>query len=196
MRKYFPAAIIIICLAAFLAGPAPAQEEKGDAGAAPAETAGKTLKVETAGGDEPLCGPEGLEPGPGKTVIKEQVIIPLVGMMLPIIFMLGTAAVIIVAILMAHRAAQMRYDVIQLAIKEGKELPPEIFTRMRHPRRRRDPLLAGLVLTALGIAISISVGTICGAVQGVWGLIPLFVGVALLVYVPFYRKQKKEDEDR
>ena len=196
MRKYFPAAIIIICLAAFLAGPAPAQEEAAEPTAATAEPAGKTLKIVTAGADEPLCGPEGLEPGPGKTVIKEQIIIPLVGMMLPIIFMLGTAAVIIVAILMAHRAAQMRYEVIQLAIKEGRELPPEIFTRMRLPRRRRDPLLGGLVLTALGIAISISVGTICGAVQGVWGLIPLLVGVAVLIYVPFYRKQKKEDEDR
>ena len=196
MRKFLPATIMLITLAAIWAGPAPAQEEAAEPTAATAETTGKTLKIVTAGGDEPLCGPEGLEPGPGKTVIREQIIIPLVGMMLPIIFMLGTAAVIIVAILMAHRAAQMRYDVIQLAIKEGKELPPEIFTRMRHPRRRRDPLLAGLVLTALGVAVSISVGTICGAVQGVWGLIPLLVGVAFLIYVPFYRKQKKEDDDR
>jgi len=30
----------------------------------------------------------------------------------------------------------------------------------------------------------------------VWGLIPLFIGVAVLIYVPFYRKQKKEEEDR
>ena len=195
MRKFLPATIMLITLAAIWAGPALAQEEAAEPTAATAEPAGKTLKVVTAGGDEPLCGPEGLEPGPGKTVIMELVIIPLVGMMLPIIFMLGTAAVIIVAILMAHRAAQMRQETIQLAIKEGRELPPELFMRMRYPRHP-PPLLGGLILTALGIALSIALGVVCGPVQAVWGLIPLLIGVAILIYVPFYRKQKKEEEDR
>ena len=98
------------------------------------------------------------------------------------------------AVLVAHRAAKLRYEVIHLAIKEGRELPPDIF-RNGHRRRRHDPLLSGLVLTALGIAVSISVGAVSGWVQAVWGLIPLAIGVALLAYVPFYRKQKKEDED-
>jgi len=195
MRKFLPATIMLITLAAIWAGPAPAQEEAAEPTAATAETTGKTLKIVTAGGDEPLCGPEGLEPGPGKTVIKEQVIIPLVGMMLPIIFILGAAAVVVVAVLLAHRTALKRFEVIQVAIKEGRELPPDIFRNGRR-RGRRDPMLAGLVLTALGIAISISVGAVCGAVQAVWGLIPLFIGVAFLIYVPFYRKQKKEDEDK
>ena len=181
MKRYLLAMLIIIATAAFLAGPALAQEEAAEPTAATAEPAGKTLKIVTAGGDEDLPPPE-----PDSEVRKMKVMIPIFGMMLPIIFMLGTAAVIIVAILMAHRAAQMRYDVIQLAIKEGKELPPEIFTRMRHPRHRRDPLLTGLVLTALGVAVSISVGTICGPVQGVWGLIPLLIGVAILIYCLLY----------
>jgi hypothetical protein len=30
----------------------------------------------------------------------------------------------------------------------------------------------------------------------VWGLIPLLIGVAILIYVPLSRKQKKEEEDR
>lgn len=196
MRKFLPATILLITLAAIWAWPAAAAEPEGEPPeGAPAETPGKGLKIVTAGGDEPLCGPEGLEPGPGKTVIKEQVIIPLVGMMLPVIFMVGVAVVIIVAILMAHRATRMRYEVLQLAIKEGRELPPELFMRMRYPRHP-PPLLGGLVLTALGIAVSISVGVVCGPVQAVWGLIPLFIGVAILIYVPLYRKQKKEEEEK
>ena len=195
MKKFLPATLIVIALAAFLAGPALAQEEAAEPTAATAEAPGKTLKIVTAGGDEPLCGPEGLEPGPGKTIIREEVLLPVFGMMLPIIFMLGTAAVIIVAILMAHRATRLRYEVLQLAIKEGRELPPDIFRNGRR-HRRRDPMLAGLVLTALGLAVSISVGAVCGAVQAVWGLIPMLIGVAVLVYVPLSRKYKKEDEDR
>jgi protein-S-isoprenylcysteine O-methyltransferase Ste14 len=128
--------------------------------------------------------------------LPEPTIIPLAAMTVPIFTIVGGTAVLIVAILMANRTARVRQETIQLAIKEGRELPPELFMRMRHPRRDRDPLLAGLVLTALGVAVSISVGAICGAVQAVWGLIPLLVGVALLIYVPFWRKQKKEEEDR
>jgi len=128
--------------------------------------------------------------------IPEAIIIPLVAMAVPIFTIVGGTAVLIVAILMAHRTAQLRQETIQLAIKEGRELPPELFMRMRRPRRDRDPLLGGLVLTALGVGVSISVGAVCGAVQAVWGLIPLLLGVALLVYVPFWRKQKKEEEEK
>ncbi len=201
MRKFLPATILLITLAAIWAWPAAAAEPEGE----PAEGApSKTVKIVVgcpeldAGAEclhEPLCGPEGLEPGSGKTVIKEQIIIPLVGMMLPVIFMVGVAAVIVVAIIMAHRAAQMRNETIQLAIKEGRDLPPELFMRMRQPRPP-PPLLGGLVLTALGIALSIGLGVVCGPAQAVWGLIPLLIGVAILIYVPLYRKQKKEEADR
>ena len=128
--------------------------------------------------------------------IPEPTIIPLAAMAVPIFTIVGGTAVLIVAILMANRTARLRQETIQLAIKEGRELPSELFMRMRRPRRDRDPLLGGLVLTALGIGVSISVGAVCGAVQAVWGLIPLLLGVALLIYVPFWRKQKKEEEDR
>jgi len=196
MKKYLPAMLIIIAMAAFLAGAALAQEEAGEPTAATAEAPGETLKIVTAGGDEAPCGDEDLPPlEPDSEVRKMKVMIPIFGMMIPIIFILGAAAVVVVAVLLAHRTALKRYEVIQLAIKEGRELPPDIFGN-GHRRKRRDPLLAGLVLTALGVAVSISVGAVSGWIQAVWGLIPLFIGVAFLIYVPFWRKQKKEDEDR
>ena len=196
MKKFLPAILVVIALAAFLAGPAVAQEEAAEPTAATAEAPGKTLKIVTAGGDEAPCGDEDMPPfEPDAEVRKMEVMIPIFGMTIPIIFILGAAAVVVVAVLLAHRTALKRYEVIQVAIKEGRELPPDIFRNGRR-RRPRDPMLAGLVLTALGLAVSISVGAVCGAVQAVWGLIPLFIGVAFLVYVPFYRKQKKEDDDK
>nr|NIT35858.1 hypothetical protein [candidate division Zixibacteria bacterium] len=126
----------------------------------------------------------------------EPTIIPLVAMAVPIFTIVGGAAVLIVAIMMANRAARMRQETIQLAIKEGRELPPELFMRMRRPRVDRDPLLGGLVLTAVGLGVAIALGVAVAPVHAVWGLIPLLVGVALLVYVPFWRKQKKEEEEK
>ncbi len=117
-------------------------------------------------------------------------------MAVPIFTIVGGAAVLIVAIMMANRAARMRQETIQLAIKEGRELPPELFMRMRRPRVDRDPLLGGLVLTAVGLGVAIALGVAVAPVHAVWGLIPLLVGVALLVYVPFWRKQKKEEEEK
>ena len=196
MKRYFPAALIAIVLAATLAGLALAQEEPAEATAETAEKPGKTLKIVTATGDEEPCGDEGAPPfEPDAEVRKMEVMIPIFGMTIPIIFIIGAAAVVVVAVLLAHRTALKRYEVLQVAIKEGRELPPDIFRNGRR-RRPRDPMLPGLVLTALGLALCIALGAVCGAVQAVWGLIPLFIGVALLAYVPFYRKQKKEDEDR
>jgi hypothetical protein len=196
MKRYFPAALIAIVMAAFMAGLALAAEEAGEV---TGETAGKTLKLVTATADEEayLEAPEGmeeLEPGPGKKVVKEQVLIPLVAMTVPIFTIVGAVLVLIIAIWMAHRTAKMRYEVLQVAIKEGRELPPDLFRNGR--RRRRDPLFSGLVLVALGIAVSISVGAVSGWIQAVWGLIPLFIGLAFLIYVPFYNKQRKEDENQ
>lgn len=196
MRKFLPATILLIALAAMLAAPALAEEETGAAKAAEAETTRTQVKIITPGaGEEGLDDEDlpALEPGPGKKVIREQVIIPLFGMAIPVIFLLGVVAVVVVAILAAQRAARMRYDVIQLAIKEGRELPPELF-RNGFRRRQRDPLLGGLVLTAAGLGVAIALGVAVAPVHAVWGLIPLLVGVAVLVYVPFWRKQKKEEE--
>lgn len=196
MRKFLPATILLITLAAMLAGPALAQEETGEPAGATAEVTRKELKIVIPGVTETPCGDEDLAAlEPGTEVRKMQVLIPIFSMTIPIIFILGVAAVIIVAIIMAHRAARMRHETIQLALKEGRELPPELFMRMRQPRPP-PPLLGGLVLTALGIALSIALGAVCGPVQAVWGLIPLFIGVAILIYVPLYRKQKKEEENR
>ncbi|MEE8639258.1 MAG: DUF6249 domain-containing protein [bacterium] len=197
MRKFLPATILLITLAAIWAWPAAAAEPEAEPPeGAEAEKTRTKVKIITPGAAEEPCGDEDLSPlEPDSEVRKMKVMIPIFGMMVPIIFILGGAAVIVVALLMAHRAAQMRQETIQLAIKEGRELPPELFMRMRYPRHP-PPLLGGLILTALGIAVSISVGVVCGPVQAVWGLIPLFIGVAILIYVPLSRKYKKEEEDR
>lgn len=198
MKKYLTATLFVVALAALLAGTSLAQEE-AEPTAGTGEIIRKEVKITEPGGDEEvyLEAPEGMEefePGPGKKIVKEQVLIPLVAMTVPLFTIVGAALVLIIAILMAHRTAKMRYEVIQVAIKEGRELPPDLFHIGR--RRRHNPLLVGLILTGGGIGLTIAMGAVAGWVQGLWGLIPLLVGVAFLIYVPLYRKQKDEDENK
>jgi protein-S-isoprenylcysteine O-methyltransferase Ste14 len=198
MKKYLTAMLFVVALSAVLAAPALAAEEPGEAKAGTGDIIRKEIKVTAPGDDEEayLEAPEGMEElEPGKKVVKEQVLIPLVAMTVPVFTIIGAALVLIIAIWMAHRTAKMRYELIQVAIKEGKEIPPELL-RDGFRRRRRDPLLAGLILTGGGIGVTVALGAVAGWIQGLWGLIPLLVGVAFLIYVPFWRKQKKEDENR
>ncbi|UCH79091.1 MAG: hypothetical protein JSU81_03840, partial [Candidatus Coatesbacteria bacterium] len=78
--------------------------------------------------------------------------------------------------------------------KEGKDIPHDLLTARVRPRR--DPLLSGLVLTALGVALSIALGVVTGPAQAVWGLIPLLMGLALLAYGPLHRRLAKGREDK
>jgi hypothetical protein len=97
--------------------------------------------------------------------------------------------VIIVAIVARFRVNALKHEERMLAIERGQELPVE-------PINRRDAamgaLRVGLFFTALGISLAIALGVVCGPTQAVWGGIPFFLGVASLVFVPLYRKFKKE----
>jgi multisubunit Na+/H+ antiporter MnhC subunit len=74
------------------------------------------------------------------------------------------------------------------AIEKGIEvppLPPELFTNPR--RRSRDPLKSGLVWTLIGVAVCIA-WFMQDKDSWAWGLIPLAIGLANLIYV-FIRRR-------
>lgn len=75
-----------------------------------------------------------------------------------------------------HRKAQMNHETITRLAEKGLPIPPELLER---PRPGHAGLRGGLVLVALGVALSIF---FAGWGPG-WsiGLIPGLMGVALLV---------------
>ena len=75
-----------------------------------------------------------------------------------------------------HRKLRMNHETITRLAEKGLPIPPEL---MEPPRRGNAGLRAGLVLVALGIALSFFVA---GWGPG-WsiGLIPGLMGVALLI---------------
>ena len=75
-----------------------------------------------------------------------------------------------------HRKVQMNHETITRLVEKGLPIPPEL---MEPPRKGNAGLRGGLVLLALGIALSVF---FAGWGPG-WsiGLIPGLMGIALLV---------------
>jgi hypothetical protein len=75
-----------------------------------------------------------------------------------------------------HRKVQMNHETITRLAEKGLPIPPEL---MEPPRRGHAGLRGGLVLVALGIALSVF---FAGWGPG-WsiGLIPGLMGIALLI---------------
>jgi len=191
MKRLASTALLVIIAAACVPWPAQAQPPAPPA-APPAFETG-ALEPAPPGVRAPACDPGPRELRHGKKVVRLQggpPFLPILGILLPFVFLLGVVVVVVAALYVAHRAARMRFETLNLAIKEGKELPPELFRNGFH--RRSDPLFSGLALVAVGLGLGIALGVAVAPTQAVWGLIPFLLGVALLVYVPLSRRQKQD----
>ena len=70
------------------------------------------------------------------------------------------------------------------AIERGMELPalPESFYQGIKPARRSSYLLPGLVWLFVGIGLFVALGVVAGEEVRYFGLIPIGVGLAFLIY--------------
>jgi hypothetical protein len=125
----------------------------------------------------------------GAEEFNEDVLVPIFGIVFSVIFFGCIAGTIVAAIIVRYRISALKHKERMLAIEKGQELPVE-------PITRRDSamgaLRVGLLFTALGISLAIALGVVCGPTQAVWGGIPFFLGLASLVFVPLYRKFRKD----
>ena len=105
--------------------------------------------------------------------MEETALVAIVAMAVSFGLPLAMVAVILVY---KHRKAQLNHETILRLAEKGLPIPPEL---MEPPRRGNAGLRGGLVLVALGIALSVF---FAGWGPG-WsiGLIPGLMGAALLV---------------
>ena len=70
------------------------------------------------------------------------------------------------------------------AIERGMDLPPlpDAFFQSIKPARRSSYLLPGLIWLLIGIALFIALGAVAGEDVRNFGLIPIGVGLAFLIY--------------
>ena len=116
---------------------------------------------------------------------------PFFGLAIPVLFVIGAAAVILVAVLAAHRTAQLRLEAIMLATREGKEIPRELWHEAHH---RRDPLLGGLLLAAAGVGLSVALGLTVSPAAASWGAVPFLMGLVNVVYAAVRKRRGPGNE--
>lgn len=104
-----------------------------------------------------------------------------IALAIPILFVMGGILVAITAIIMHGRRKDLEHRERLTAMEKGIPIPlaetPPKAERPKYSNRRAN----GLVLTGIGIALTIAMWVEDGASSGVWGLIPLFIGIGLLI---------------
>ena len=98
---------------------------------------------------------------------------------IPILAVVGGVLIAITAIITKGRQKEQEHRERVLAIEKGMAppTPPVETERPKYSSRRAN----GLVMTGIGLALTIAMWVEDGADNGVWGLIPLFIGLGLLI---------------
>lgn len=121
-----------------------------------------------------------------------------IAVMIPIVAILGTFAVVVVAIVAEGRKKDLQHKERLVAMEKGLPLPepPEKETKPVHSSRRAW----GLTWLGLGLALTIALAANPDAADvnaWGWGLIPLFIGIGLIVASVLDKKefeQRKREE--
>ena len=102
-------------------------------------------------------------------------------MMIGLTFVMGSIVVVLLIVVSAFRNRRARAEMLHrermLALEKGLPVPPDY---LENPKKRR-PFVAGLVWAGIGLG-----SVLWGLLEGegdtnAWGLIPFFVGIALLI---------------
>jgi hypothetical protein len=109
-----------------------------------------------------------------------------VAISIPIIFVLGAIAVTITAMLLDAGRKERQHRERLLAMEKGIELPE---TPVKTSPPRYLAMRAwGLVFSLIGLALFIGITAEAGIRHGLWGLMPLSIGIALLVSANLEKK--------
>ena len=117
-----------------------------------------------------------------------------VAIMIPIITVMGGVLIAIVAIIVEAKKKELVHKERLVAMEKGIEIPqpPKEPERPAYLKNRS----AGLVITLLGIALVIAIWVPAGAVGGVWGFVPLAIGIGLLISSALERREIEDKETR
>lgn len=102
-----------------------------------------------------------------------------VAISIPILGVCGGVLIAITAIIVNGRKKEQEHRERLVAMEKGiaPPQPPQEIERPKYSSRRAN----GLVMTGIGLALTIAMSVANGIDSGVWGLIPLFIGIGLLI---------------
>ena len=102
-----------------------------------------------------------------------------VAIFIPIIVVIGVFAAVITSVVVSGKQKELEHKERLVAMEKGMPIPEK-------PLKEKRPLYLslrawGFVFVALGIALVFAIGAEAGFTHGLWGLIPLLVGLSLLL---------------
>ncbi len=114
----------------------------------------------------------------------------MLAILIPISAVIGTVAIIITAIILGMREKELKHKETILAMEKGIELPKE-------PEKRKRPRyftirMWGFIFAFIGIGVVLGIWGAAGIMHGVWGLVPTFLGLALLLAAHLEKKELAE----
>jgi uncharacterized membrane protein len=114
----------------------------------------------------------------------------MVALSIPILGVCGGVLIAITAIIVNGRKKEQEHRERVVALEKGltPPPPPAEVERPKYSSRRAN----GLVMTGIGLALTIAMSVADGVESGVWGLIPLFIGIGLLVAGSIDKREYEE----
>ena len=102
-----------------------------------------------------------------------------IALSIPILAVCGGVLIAITAIIVGGRKKEQEHRERLIAMEKGIMPPPpaQEIERPKYSSRRAN----GLVMTGIGLALTIAMSVANGIESGIWGIIPLFIGIGLLV---------------
>jgi hypothetical protein len=113
----------------------------------------------------------------------------MVAIIVPVAFFACLVGLLWVALLYRHRGERERQQTLRAMVEKGVEIPPDFLVRKRTPG---EDLRRGLVLVLGGMGALLFLQAFIGHEQPrLWtiALIPIFVGVAFLVFWQVERRR-------
>lgn len=120
-----------------------------------------------------------------------------IAIFIPILAVTGGVLIAITAVIIGGRKKDLEHRERITAMEKGLPLPetPPEHRKPVHSSRRAS----GLVMTGIGLSVWIAISAAEGGREGVWGLIPLFIGLGLIIASVLdkreYEAERKRNDD-
>ena len=116
-----------------------------------------------------------------------------VALLIPIVAVVGGMAIAIVGVITKGKEEELRHKERIIAMEKGIPVPEMAPPPSRREKPRYLAIRAwGLVLTLIGVALVIAIGTASEPRNGVWGLLPMALGIGLLLAGWFEKKDMEK----
>jgi hypothetical protein len=118
----------------------------------------------------------------GKEIAMFGIDAGVVALLIPIVAVVGGMAIAIVGVITKGKEEELKHKERIIAMEKGIPIPESSPCQPKADKPRYLAIRAwGLVLTLIGVALVIAIGTASEPRNGVWGLLPTALGVGLLI---------------